>query len=78
MAWSVPCLLHSRGSRLAAVQQWWLPGAAPWPVAEGKTTAAPDAADTAETGCSEGAGNDEGIVLQASDDEEEVAPAATS
>jgi hypothetical protein len=58
------------------VQQWWLPGAARWPVAEGKTTAAPDAVDAAKTGGSKGAGVDEGFVLE-SDDEEEVTPAAT-
>jgi hypothetical protein len=60
------------------VQQWWLParaGRCRWPVAEGKTTAAPDAVDAAKTGGSEGTGVDEGFVLQASDDEE-LAPAA--
>jgi hypothetical protein len=77
MVWS--CLLHSSGCSSAAVQQWWLPRAAPWPVAEGKTTTPFNAADAAETGGSEGEGVDEpeGFMLQASDDEEEVAPAAT-
>ncbi len=55
------------------MQQWRRPGVACWPVAE----AAPDAADAAETGGSEGAGVDKGVVLQASDDKEEVAHAAT-
>ncbi len=54
--------------------------AARGPVAKGKATAtALDAADTVETGGGggEGAGVDLGFVLQVSDDEEEVAPAAT-
>ena len=52
----------------------------PPPVAEGKAAAAPpDAADAAETGGvgGEGSGVDKGFVLQASAEEEEVAPAAT-
>jgi hypothetical protein len=53
--------------------------AASGPVAKGKATAtAPDATNAVETGAGggEGAGVDMGSVLQASDDEEEVAPAA--
>ncbi len=55
--------------------------AASGPVAKGKAAAtAPDATNAIETGAGsgggEGAGVDSGFVLQASDDEEEVAPAA--
>ncbi len=52
--------------------------AASGPIAKGKAAAtAPDATNAVETGAggSEGAGVDSGFVLQASDDEDEVAPA---
>ena len=63
------------------MQQFWqLVLAARGPVYKSKAAAtAPDAADTADTsgGGGEGAGVDLGFVLQASADNEEVAPAAT-
>jgi hypothetical protein len=63
------------------VQQFWrLVVDARGPVSKSKAAAtAPDAADAADTrgGGGEGAGVDLGFVLQASADNEEVAPSAT-
>ncbi len=64
-------------SYVVAAQQCSSGGCRTLRLAEGKTTVAPDAADAAKTGDREGAGVDEGFVLQASDDEDDVAPAAT-
>ncbi len=74
------CLLRSSLGCFAAVQQLSAVVAARGPFVEGKAAAvSPDAANAAQTGGGggEGSGVDQGFVLQASDNDEMVEPAAT-
>jgi len=74
------CLLRSSLGGFAVVQQLSAIVAARGPFVEGKAaTVSPDAANATQTGGGggEGSGVDQGFVLQASDNDELVEPAAT-